>query len=181
MVKKTFKVIIMGGSAVGKNSLIKAACEIYGGKEPQGNAGKVTVTMDDTSYELTLQAFYDTGLTDSELQTLQKADGFIVVFDLSNRFSLERVNFYKKKIEKSSDIPALILIGNKSDIKDEREVETKDGLKLGDELKCSYFETSATSANFKGVEDSLKEIVRVIEQKKKSNKSGTDGKQCILQ
>ena len=139
---------------------------------------KVYVELDDTQYELQLSTFYDTGLTDEEIKLVQQADGFIVVFDLTNKFSLDRVLFYRKKIEKSSVDPPCILVGNKSDLKYEREVQTTEGLKLADEFVCTFFETCATN-NFKGVDEVFKEIIKVVEAHKKKNPKSSD-KDCLL-
>jgi GTPase SAR1 family protein len=183
MAKKTLRVMIVGGSAVGKTAFMNAAAEVFeGGKVEKKQTGthvinltllvtaKIPLEMDGTQYELLLSPFYDTGLTDNDIQQVQKADGFIVIYDVTNKFSVDRVQIYKKKIEKSNVSPALVLVGNKSDMKNEREVKVEDGLKLGDEFGCAYFEVSS-KPNYKGVEDAFKEIVRVIEKQRKSNKS----------
>lgn len=175
MGRKVFKIMIVGGSTVGKNSLMKAACEVFEGKittdsKKNSSVAKIPIDFDDTQYELVLSPFYDTGLTDGDIQQVQKADGFIVIFDLTNRFSLDRVQVYKKKIEKSTVKPALILVGNKTDLKNDREVKTEDALKLSDEFGCAYFEVSS-QPNYKGVEDAFKEMVRVIEKQRKNNKT----------
>eukprot|EP01080_Neovahlkampfia_damariscottae_P003161 gene3161-5477_t len=185
--KKKLNVVLMGGSAVGKASLMEAAVQTYEDKAPssqkttstsKGKSTKVYVELDDTQYELQLSTFYDTGLTDEEIKLVQQADGFIVVFDLTNKFSLDRVLFYRKKIEKSSVDPPSILVGNKSDLKYEREVDTTEGLKLADEFGCTFFETCATN-NFKGVDEVFKEIIKVVEAHKKKNPKSGD-KDCLL-
>jgi len=174
--------MIVGGSTVGKTSYMKAGSEVFECKNTVDKKNtqivKITVDFNDTQYELLLSPFFDTGLTDNDIQQVQKADGFIVIFDLTNKFSLDRVQVHKKKIEKTLSKPALILVGNKSDLKDEREIKTEDGLKLADEFGCAYFECSS-QPNYKGVEDSFKELIRVIEKHKKSNKTTEQGCLCM--
>jgi Ras family len=72
----------------------------------------------------------------------------------------------------------LVLIGNKCDLKDQREVTTALGLQLADEMHSPYFETSCT-VNNKGVDEAFKEIVRCIDKQHRersvSLSAGTGG------
>lgn len=110
---------------------------------------------------------------------IQKADGFLIVYDVTNRFSLERTFIYKKKIDSQfgrETIP-MVLVGNKSDLSNERQVQmgllcsyfqvsVSDGIKTGDQFGCAFFESVAINS-YKGVDQIFREVIRVIEKKKK--------------
>ncbi len=73
----------------------------------------------------------------------------IIVFDVSNKESFEHVKKWYDIITKVTDPNTiLILVGNKIDLRETREVSTEEGRQLAEELKIFYMETSAkTSEN----------------------------------
>ena len=74
----------------------------------------------------------------------KKVDGFIVVFDITNRNTFDDVrDYYLPKIRESSndEIPILI-IGNKKDLRDSREVFIDDAYELAAQYNCVYKEAS---------------------------------------
>lgn len=114
-------------------------------------------------------------------QEFAQADGFILVYDVTNKFSLERVRMYHQKIvqmHSPEEKFPLVIVGNKSDRsgEGEREVSTREGLQLGDEFGCPCFETSTTMNN-KGVSEVFQEILRLIEKsnREKSFRIGGSG------
>jgi small GTP-binding protein len=76
------------------------------------------------------------------------ATGIVYVFDITRRSSFADLPKWKEEVEKVIDKKPSILIGNKLDLADEREVGKKDGEALMKELGClNYFETSAKTGN----------------------------------
>jgi GTPase KRas protein len=90
---------------------------------------------------------------------IRNGDGFVLVYSTSCRSSFSHITKYYNDIRrtKDSDYPAgadsanfdpdfssMVLIGNHKD-ETEREVSTQDGLRLGKELGCEFFEISAQS------------------------------------
>jgi GTPase SAR1 family protein len=75
----------------------------------------------------------------------------LIVFDVTDKQSLERVRFYKSEMEKNitdqSVLDASVLVGNKVDLESERVVSTEDARKLAEELRLTYIETSAKSGS----------------------------------
>jgi GTPase SAR1 family protein len=100
-----WSVVIMGGSLVGKNTLVKAAVDCFDGRVDTTVKNKHVINVEFSSelYEISLESFYDTGLTSNEQKTVLQADGFIIMYDVTNKFSLERAKMYYKKILQMRD------------------------------------------------------------------------------
>ena len=74
----------------------------------------------------------------------KKVDGFIVVFDITDKKSFEDIHDYflpKIQDDGNDEIP-VIIIGNKSDLKNSREVSIEDAFELASKYNYPYKETS---------------------------------------
>lgn len=74
----------------------------------------------------------------------KKVEGFMVVFDITNRQSFEDLNnYFLPKIQEygNEEIPVMI-IGNKRDMKDSREVSIDEAYELAEQFNYIYKETS---------------------------------------
>ncbi|ETO07263.1 Ras family protein [Reticulomyxa filosa] len=76
------------------------------------------------------------------------ADGCILVYDISSKESFSHVHqWYENFVEQAShpNVPEIkfILLGNKSDLKDARQVSTEDGQNYAKTHNMLFFETSA--------------------------------------
>jgi len=70
----------------------------------------------------------------------------ILVFDVTNKESFKNVKKWHEIITKVADPNViLILVGNKVDLSDSREVSTEEGIELAKELEIYYMETSVKS------------------------------------
>ncbi len=88
----------------------------------------------------------------------------IIVFDVTNRKSFENVKKWYDIITKVADPNVhLILVGNKSDLQESREVSSEEGAALAKELKIYYMETSVkTNENIDEVFESI--ALKIINQ-----------------
>lgn len=94
----------------------------------------------------------------------RNSDGAILVFDVSNRYSFEKVQEWMESVLlNSNENTKIVLVGNKIDL--EREVSTKEGKAFAEKHKLSYFETSAKE-NIGIVEMIRKLTAEVMEVKK---------------
>ena len=74
----------------------------------------------------------------------KNSNGVIVVYDVTNRESFEKVKEWIQCIKENADENIkVILIGNKIDLNLSKTVQTDEGKKLSLELKINFFETSA--------------------------------------
>jgi len=74
------------------------------------------------------------------LNSIKHCDGVILIYDITNRESFKSISEWIKNIYdiKDNDFP-LILIGNKCDLKVQREVSTEEGLEAAEQYKTKYF------------------------------------------
>lgn len=111
-------------------------------------------------------------------QWIREGDGYLIVYSITNTHSLDEAAVLWEKIcrirdEGPGDFP-LVLVGNKCDLENERDVSTSDGKAKADEWNCPFFETSAKTK--KNTETSFFAVVREIRaQKEKTSKKQTGG------
>ena len=74
---------------------------------------------------------------DNNINIIKKCDGFILVYDISEKTSFDKIKDLKKKIDDNSyEILPILLIGNKSDL--EKKVDKKDAEKLCKKLNIDF-------------------------------------------
>ena len=107
----------------------------------------------------------------------KKADCCLLVYDISKRQSFEECkDFYNKNIkDKCQKDIQVIVLGNKSDLEDKREVSSEEGAKFSEENNYLFMETSCLkNTNVADAFDTLIEITN-IEAKKNGKKLTKDG------
>ena len=68
----------------------------------------------------------------------------VVCYDITQRQSFENVKSWVEQARSiRGDAVTLIIVGNKIDLAEKRQVATEDGQALADELNCMFTETSA--------------------------------------
>ena len=89
----------------------------------------------------------------------KRADCCLLVYDVTNRESFEECqNFYKKEIaENCKNNVKVILIGNKVDLEETREISEEEGSKFAKENKY-YFKETSCEKNF-NVADAFETII----------------------
>eukprot|EP00011_Vannellida_sp_DIVA3-517-6-12_P010126 CAMPEP_0114611720 /NCGR_PEP_ID=MMETSP0168-20121206/4261_1 /TAXON_ID=95228 ORGANISM="Vannella sp., Strain DIVA3 517/6/12" /NCGR_SAMPLE_ID=MMETSP0168 /ASSEMBLY_ACC=CAM_ASM_000044 /LENGTH=200 /DNA_ID=CAMNT_0001822701 /DNA_START=193 /DNA_END=795 /DNA_ORIENTATION=+ len=114
-------------------------------------------------------------------QWFRQGQGFLVVYSVVNRKSFNEVTPLRQKIEriKDSKTVPMVLVGNKCDLEDERDVKKEEGEALAAEFGCPFFETSAK--DHINVDECFRELVREVRRFKESETpskadSGGDGK-----
>ena len=95
--------------------------------------------------------------------------GVIFVFDITNKGSFNLLETWMDDIKKNNkaDI-SKILIGNKSDLEDKREVSREEAENFAESIGCKYFECSAKTGE--NISDALDEIARITYFSVKDNK-----------
>ena len=102
------------------------------------------------------------------LNFIRKANGIILMYDITQKNTFETISNWCKQIweYQQKDIP-VILLGNKCDLENERQVQREEGEQIANEKGFKFLETS----NREGIniKESVKELVDMILKNKKSN------------
>lgn len=97
---------------------------------------------------------------------IKNGQGFLLVYSVTDKKSLEELLAIKEQITRikgTSNVP-MVLIGNKCDLNDERQLEPEDGIEVSKTWnKVPFYETSAMYRM--NVDDSFIDIVRQIIRK----------------
>ena len=146
--KIEFSVILVGDSGVGKTSILK---RFINGEFTE----KMQCTIDiefktknlkiDKNLYANLKIFDTAGQEKYRALTksyFRNADGVILVFDLTDENSFNRINKWINDINENSENVEIILVGNKADLNDRQISKTK-AENLANEKNYKYIETSA--------------------------------------
>ena len=91
----------------------------------------------------------------------------MVVYDISNEESFQHIQTWIKDCKDlAPKTVQLVLIGNKSDLEEERAIQKERGEELARENNMLFFETSAL--NGKGIEEAFKRSIEAVDQKIRS-------------
>merc|ERR1712137_1045624 len=111
-------------------------------------------------------------------QALRVAEGFLIVFAITEESSFKQIQELHGSIVRAKDsnnVP-MVLVGNKADLQDERTVAEETIEELTTRLKIPYFEASAKKCE--NVEESFFELVRIM-RAARNTKPGTSSKKAV--
>ena len=97
---------------------------------------------------------------------IKKANGILLVYDITDETSFKKIEtWYENLSGDPNNILPIVLIGNKSDLKEERVVTTEEGKELATKLKIEnhFFETSCQ--NGENVHEAINDLVQQIYDK----------------
>ncbi|XP_025935737.1 EF-hand calcium-binding domain-containing protein 4B isoform X3 [Apteryx rowi] len=148
-----FKIIFVGNSSVGKTSFLRRFCEDRFFPDTAATVGVdysvKTVTVDNCQVALQL---WDTAGQERyrsiTKQFFRKADGVIVMYDITAKDTFTAVKQWLMSIEEATgeNVPVLLL-GNKTDNEKEREVPNGMGEHLAMDYNLIFYECSACSGH----------------------------------
>ena len=166
---KTCQILIIGDSLVGKTCLIQRYANgifkedyittvglDFHTKQEMINNLTVSIKLWDTAGQERFKA-----LTAS---FFRNADGVVLAYDVTNSESFDNLKFWINSIktnlfEKNIFIP-IIIIGNKIDLEDMRDISKDIANKFAKENNFKYFETSAKTGE--GVDEAFRDLVNQI-------------------
>jgi small GTP-binding protein len=103
-----------------------------------------------------------------------RVQGIILMFDITQIKTFENVKKWIQSIyENTNDKIPIVLVGNKSDIEDKRQVDTQTAKELAKEYNINYFEASAKeNTNVNEVfSDLTRDILKIISEKEQQRNS----------
>jgi Ras-related protein Rab-11A len=147
-----FKVVLIGDSGVGKTNIlsryIKDDFSIetkntvgveFGSKIIKFKENTIKIQIWDTAgqerYRSITNAYY------------KGAKGAMVVYDISKRYTFDNIDKWISELKNSGDEDVnILLVGNKCDLEDQREITKEEAEKKAENFKCAFIETSAMQA-----------------------------------
>ena len=95
-------------------------------------------------------------------QYYKGANGVLLIYDISNRKSFERIDFWLKELKENNRIDELFLylVGNKIDMEDKRVISFQEGEKYAKNNNINFFEVSAKSG--KGVTELFNNVINGV-------------------
>ena len=164
---KTCQILLLGDTQVGKTCLINRYTNGVFKEEYTSTVGIDFYTKPEEINNKTVQVkIWDTvgqerfrALTPS---FLRNAEGVVIVFDVTSQESFDNVKGWINSIKSNigENVIPIIIVGNKIDMENMREISKEDGKKIASENDFKYFETSAKTGI--GVDEAIKEIVNQI-------------------
>lgn len=92
------------------------------------------------------------------------AHGIIVTYDVTDKDSFRAIDNWMSEVEKhASDNVSRILVGNKCDLEESRQVTTDEGKELADHYNIRFLETSAKESS--NVEDAFTLMTKEIKSR----------------
>ena len=177
---KQYKVVMLGSGAVGKSAITvqMVSGHFLSSYDPTiEDSYRTTINVNNQDIIINIldtagqEEFY--ALRD---QYMRSGDGYIIVFSITSVTSFLEVNAIKEQLnivldaDNNTLIP-IILVGNKCDLEEYRQVQSSDAQRLAEEWRVKYFETSAK--NKTNINRIFEELVYLIEANNQTNIQNT--------
>ena len=148
------KIILLGQSAVGKTNLIIRFTENKFYTDFISTAGfdykSKIISLNNSKKKVKLFLYDTAGQERYEAlckSLYKKADGIILVYDITSRESFEYIPKWVKEIKQYNESFSIMLIGNKIDDEENRIISFEEGKKFADDNNMVFFETSAKNGD----------------------------------
>ena len=165
VIELNIKLLIVGDSNVGKTSLLLQYTDNYYPDQHTATIGfeyKIK-TFQYKDYKIKLQIWDTAGQERFHSITnnfFHNADGILFVYDITNAKSFEGAKNWINEAKDVGDFCQRILIGNKCDLEEERQVSLETLNEYANEEKINFFETSAKdNINLKEVFNKIVELI----------------------
>ncbi len=165
------KVLLLGEFRVGKSSMVLRYVEGRFPGDYQATIGanflvkSVNLSHDDKTVKVGLQ-IWDIGGHARSSQVgrvfFQGVSGALLVYDLTRADTLEKLPLWIEQLDKySPDIPLKILVGNKNDLVNDRDISFEAGKAAKQELGVvKFFETSAKTGDH--IQEAFEDMARML-------------------
>ncbi|CCF60261.1 hypothetical protein KAFR_0J01970 [Kazachstania africana CBS 2517] len=163
---REYKLVVVGGGGVGKSALTIQLIHSHFVDEYDPtieDSYRKQVVIDN---KVTILDILDTAGQEEysamREQYMRTGEGFLLVYSVTSRTSFEELMTYYQQIQrvKDSDYIPVVIVGNKSDLEDERQVSYEDGQHIATQMNAPFLETSAKQAI--NVEEAFYSLVRLV-------------------
>ena len=174
--KNDIGILILGNANVGKTSFISRFVQdkfitTYSSTQ-ELSPSFITTNIDIKGQKYKIK-FLDSTAAEKYIpalkQYIQKIDCFIFMYDITNKKSFEDIEKWIKIVTdlKKKQKIAMILLGNKRDIKHERQIVEQDAEEFAKKMEVSFLETSNKDNNDDNIHLAVEKLVNDIEEKRK--------------
>lgn len=159
MSEQKFKIVILGDTCVGKSCILMRFV-----KNSMLHNHLSTIGIDSSTKTITTERgkatlqIWDTAGQDKfrsiSQSYIRNGDAIILVYDITSDDTFQHVTTWMDAIHNMAkqDVP-IILVGNKTDMENERRITTEEGQKLAEKYKLLFKEVSAMTGD--GVADAF--------------------------
>ena len=174
--KNDIGILILGNANVGKTSFISRFVQnkfitTYSSTQ-ELSPSFITTNIDIKGQKYKIK-FLDSTAAEKYIPALkpyiQKIDCFIFMYDITNKKSFDDIEKWIKIVTdvKEKQNIAMILLGNKRDLKLERQIEEQDAEEFAKKMEVSFLETSNKDNNDDNIHLAVEKLVNDIEEKRK--------------
>ena len=163
--KYIIKVLTLGDSLVGKTSIVLRFSEDKFDDNIFSTIGIDFKTKYMKIGESTVKVLIWDTAGQEKFQNIAKqyykgANGVLLIYDISNRDSFNRISFWLKELKENNRINELFicLVGNKIDLEQNRVISKEEGEKYAKENNISFIEVSAKSGE--GIKDLFNKVIK---------------------
>ena len=187
-----YKILVLGDQAVGKTcfllkytndsfnemNLSTVGVEVYPKEVTLENGKKVLAQIWDTAGQERFRSICK--------NYYKGAQGIILMFEVINKESFKNVKSWLDLLKNEvSEKVSIILVGNKIDLENKREVSKEEGEEMAKKYGLSYFETSAkTGDNIQNccyfLIKKVDEVYSKENESKNNNNAKIDGKKLVV-
>ncbi|CAI4051524.1 Ras family GTPase RAS1 SKDI_15G2510 [Saccharomyces kudriavzevii IFO 1802] len=163
---REYKIVVVGGGGVGKSALTIQLIQSYFVDEYdptiEDSYRKQVVIDDKVSILDILDTAGQEEYSAMREQYMRTGEGFLLVYSVTSRNSFDELLSYYQQIQrvKDSDYIPVVVVGNKLDLENERQVSYEDGLRLAKQLNAPFLETSAKQAI--NVDEAFYSLIRLV-------------------
>ena len=163
----SLKVVLVGDSGVGKTNIIYRYTK---NSAPSENVhtlnNKLFFKNTKIKNKKIRLEIWDTADQEEEIipYICQGVHGGFIVYDISQSESFDNVDFWFNVLKESlPENSPIILLGNKSDLNDDRVIEEEEGKKKAEDLDIIFYE--ACASNKKNIKEVFDELLKKIFEK----------------
>ena len=161
-----FKILLIGDSSVGKTSILNSFTNGSFDEHTKNTIGVDLKIKHLKVKEKDCRLVIWDSAGQERFRTLTSGfyrggHGVLMVYDMTCRESFNNLKYWMKEIiQYSTTDPVILVVGNKSDLKDKRTVSIEEGRSYAREQGAMYIETSAKSKD--GVQQAFDELIQKI-------------------
>lgn len=187
---QTYKLVVVGGGGVGKSALtiqfIRSHFVADYDPTIEDSYTKQCVIDDIPARLDILDTAGQEEFSAMREQYMRSGEGFLLVFSVTDRISFEEVYKFHRQIlrVKDRDEFPMLMVGNKTDLDNQRTVANMDAQNVARQLKIPYIECSAK--NKINVDQAFDELVRIVRKFQLSERPplkssfSTRAKKCLI-